>query len=460
MGVLFARARAIVFWTGLADNKMAEANFLWERTVRTDTRWVAFTGYAAIVAMSISFGFWAVSAPLAGSVIAPGVIAAAGRNIPIQHLEGGIVKDLLVSEGDKVKTGQELIVLDPMAARAQLNRLEKQKVALEAMSARLVAERDSVDALPDISFQASYPSATKIQELVEEQRKEFVVRLSRYQSEKEILHQRLASLRETLEGLQSHRRAVDDQLTVVMDELGRKKSLVDRGLSSRFEYTQILRHQADLTGQRAVKESEIAATRAQIAEANEQIERLKTQRVEEAVTKLNEVRTSLADMEEQILAAGSILDRTIIRAPTDGIVVSSVYNSKGSVIAPGEKVMDILPTTHHLIVDARLPPRDVDVVRVGQPARLHLSALNARLTPEVAGSVLRVSADRLIDEVTREPYYRATLEITEDLPNEVSREQLYPGMPVEAFISTGDRTFFEYLLRPVLDSFRHAFTEE
>nr|WP_292132156.1 HlyD family efflux transporter periplasmic adaptor subunit [Mesorhizobium sp.] len=159
-------------------------------------------------------------------------------------------------------------------------------------------------------------------------------------------------------------------------------------------------------------------------------------------------------------AAQAILSRTTVRSPTDGIVVSAVYNSPGAVVAPGEKVIEILPTSSNLIVEAKLSPHDIDSVHAGQSARLKLTALNTRLTPDVDATVINVSADRLMDENTHEPYYRAKLRITENLPAPVTAEQLYPGMPVEAFISTGDRTFFEYLLRPVLDSFHRAFVEQ
>ncbi|TIP32989.1 MAG: HlyD family efflux transporter periplasmic adaptor subunit, partial [Mesorhizobium sp.] len=146
--------------------------------------------------------------------------------------------------------------------------------------------------------------------------------------------------------------------------------------------------------------------------------------------------------------AQDVLQRTTITAPAAGIVVSSTYNSRGSVVAPGEKIMEILPTSSGLVVDARLRPRDIDQVHVGQPAKLRLSALNARLTPEVPATVSDISADRLVDEATHEPYFRAKLKIADALPPGVKSEQLYPGAPVDAFIGTGNRTFFEYLARP------------
>jgi HlyD family secretion protein/epimerase transport system membrane fusion protein len=171
------------------------------------------------------------------------------------------------------------------------------------------------------------------------------------------------------------------------------------------------------------------------------------------------VRTNLADIEERMRAAQAVLQRTTITAPAAGIVVSSTYNSQGSVIGPGEKIMEILPTSSGLIVDAKLRPKDIDQVHVGQQAKLRLSALNTRLTPEVPATVSEISADRLIDQATHEPYFRAKLKITDALPAGVKREQLYPGTPVDAFISTGDRTFFEYLVRPMMDSFARAFRE-
>lgn len=346
------------------------------------------------------------------------------------------------------------------SARTQVNRLKKQFVSLSATAQRLAAERDGIDVLRFGADVEAGAGDAELAYLIEEQKKEFDARLERFRSEQGILRQRVATLQEALVGLAAQQRAIANQLSIVADELSRKKMLVDQGLTNHFEYTQIQRNQADLIGQAGSITSELASTRSQIVEAKEQIERGKTQRVEQAVSQLSETRASLADVEEQSFAAQAILSRTTVVSPTDGIVVSTVYNSPGSVIKPGEKLMEILPTSSQMIVEARLSPRDIDAIHVGQNARLRLSALNARLTPEVAGTVTDVSADRLVDEKTGAPYYRARLHITENLPSNVTADQLYPGMPVEAFISTGDRTFAEYLVRPILDSFQRAFVEE
>lgn len=438
---------------------MTQQSLVFESRPRTDFRRTAVVGYVAIALFAGCFGYWAASAPLSGAVITSGTISATGGNILIQHPEGGIIDELLVHEGDRVQQSEPLVLLDRTAAEADLNRLTRQSIALRASAARLEAERDGSDRLAPIIEAAPAPFQRDFDNLVHEQQKEFDARLARFRSEQSILAQRVAMHRELALGLDAQKLAIQQQAEIVKKELGIKTSLLDKGLTNRSEYSQLLRSEADLVGQAGALEADLAATKTQIVEAQAQVERATTQRVEEALTKLDEVRTKLADIGEQITAAEAVLGRTTIKAPAAGIVVSSTYNSKGSVIAPGQKIMEILPTASGLIVDAKLRPRDVDLVRVGQPAKLRLSALNARLTPEVPATVTQISADRLIDETTHEAYFRARLKITDTLPQGVKAEQLYPGTPVEAFISTGDRTFFEYLARPMLDSFARAFTE-
>ncbi|TGP57408.1 HlyD family type I secretion periplasmic adaptor subunit [bacterium M00.F.Ca.ET.230.01.1.1] len=426
---------------------------------RTDFRRTAFAGYAAIALLVGGFGYWAASAPLAGAVITQGTIAATGGNILIQHREGGIIRQLLAHEGDRVREGQELILLDRTAPEADLNRLRRQWIALKASAARLEAERDGLDRLAPIAEPAPAPFEQDFEKLIREQQKEFDARLARFRSEQSILAQRVAMHRESVKGLNAQKLAIEQQAEVVKKELGIKTDLLGKGLTNRTEYSQLLRSEADLVGQAGALESYLASANTQIVEAEAQIERATTQRVEEALTKLDDVRTNLADIEEQMRAAQAVLKRTTITAPAAGIVVSSIYNSQGSVVAPAEKIMEILPTSSGLVVDAKLRPKDIDAVHVGQKAKLRLSALNTRLTPEVPATVSEISADRLIDEATHEPYFRARLKIADPLPASVKAEQLYPGTPVDAFISTGDRTFFEYLVRPMMDSFARAFRE-
>lgn len=432
----------------------------WEHKLRKSTNTPALVGYVATLAMLATFGLWGATAPIGGAAVAAGTIAAAGRNVQMQHLEGGIVREIRVREGDAVHKGDVVLVLDDTSARTQVNRLSKQWLSLAVRVSRLGAERDGADRFVG-SSKGNIPIATSDgAAIVEEEQKEFSARLTRFRSEMIILGQRLDQLSETRVGLVAQGVAVERQQAVVRDELQRKQALLEKGLINRSDYTELLRIDADLGGQAASIVSGQASTASQIAEAKEQIERLQSERVEDAVTKLNEARTNLRDVAEQLESAVAVLDRTVIRAPADGIVVSSIYNFVGNVIGPGERIMEILPTTLRPLVEARLQPNDIDAVHKGQAARLRLTAMNARLTPEVDAVVEEISADKLIDEATKQPYYRALLKISDPLPFALTARDLHPGMPVQAFITTEDRTFFEYLLKPVFDSMQLAFVED
>jgi HlyD family type I secretion membrane fusion protein len=432
--------------------------FAWTKSVDTRTSPISMFGYLFMIASLGTFGLWASTAPLAGATIAAGYVAAAGQNIMIQHLEGGIIKQVDAHEGDHVKAGQPLLTLDSTIAEAQLNRMLKQLAALRAKTKRLEAERDLKEKLEIPDDIVPTKRAVSFDDVITEQQVEFAARYARYVAEREILNQRIAALKEAITGLDVQKKASSDQLAIVRDEIDRKKLLLDSGLTNRSEYTALLRAEAELIGQVGSLQSQIASSSTQIIETKQQIERLTTSRVEDAVAELNTERATIADVEEQARAAESVLDRTVIRAPADGIIVRSVHNSPLSVVRAGEPFMELLPTTDKLVIEARISPHDIDTLRIGQSAKLHFSALNARTTPQVPGTVTYISADRLVDQASGQPYYTARLKIDE-LPPEVRRDQIYPGMPVETYIGTGERTFLEYLVRPLLDSFGRAFRE-
>lgn len=438
---------------------MDKRKYRWSQKIGTRTGRIALAGYLTIAVFIGGFGVWAIAAPLAGAVVAPGIVAAAGNNIKIQSLEGGIIRKALTNEGQRVSAGDPLLILDSTMAESDVNRLLKQLVALRAQAQRLVAERDGGDKMTVPDDLMTLAKQADLTDSIEEERKEFQARLSRYKAEGEILNQRVQALKDAVEGLKSQKKAGEDQLEVVKDELERKKALLDKGLTNRSEYTALLRSQAELVGQIGSIESQIASSSTQTIEARQQIERAITSRVEQAATDLNTARASISDVSERLAAARAQLARTTIRSPADGIIVSMVYNSPGSVIRPGEPVIDLLPTTKNLIIEARVSPKDVDNIHIGQNARMRFAAFNARRTPEVAGSVFYLSADRLVD-AKGQPYFTARLHISENLPAPITAAQIFPGMPVEAFISTDSRTFVEYLLQPLMDSFSHAFREE
>jgi HlyD family type I secretion membrane fusion protein len=295
--------------------------------------------------------------------------------------------------------------------------------------------------------------------VLRQQQGEFNARLQRHMNELAILGERVSQLTEAVTGLEARRNAADKQLKIVDGETARKLKLLDKGLTARDQYTQLLRSQADLLGQVAGAESQLASTRGQINEAREQISRAKSQRVEDAIRELGDVQSKISDNEEQVKAATSVLQRTVIKSPADGIIVSLRVNSPGIVLRPGDTVYEMLPTSSDLVVEARVDPKNIDSLRIGQDARLRFVALNSRTTPEVQATLTYISADRLVDAATNQPYYQARLRITEELPAEISADQIYPGMPVETYFSTGERTFLEYLIKPVIDSFSRSFRE-
>ncbi|MER9643243.1 HlyD family type I secretion periplasmic adaptor subunit [Mesorhizobium sp. M0239] len=433
--------------------------YRWQRNIDTRTDRITLAGYASVAVFVLGFGFWAATAPIAGATIAPGVVAAAGQNVMIQHLEGGVVSSIKVREGDRVLRGQPLIVLDPTVAQSQLNRVLKQWIALKAEISRLEAERDGLEKIVLSNDLGAYSSASEYSAVFGEQNKEFQARLARYAAEQGILKQRVAALQDAVVGLKAQKEAAENQLAIVNEETERKKELLKKGLTNRSEYTDLLRSTAELVGQAGSLEAQIASSATQTVEARQQIERLTTSRVEDAVTELNKARAQVADLEEQINAARSVLERTTIRAPVDGIIVRSLYNSEGSVIRAGEVVMELLPTTNELIIEAKIKPEDIDSIRVGQDANMMFTALNARTTPKVPGKVFYISADRLITPSTGLPYFTVRLKMADKLPPQVKPEQIYPGMPVETFIATGERTFLAYLTKPLVDSFQRAFRE-
>lgn len=432
----------------------------WARGVNTGTRSVSILGLAMTTLFVGGFGAWASLAPLSGAAVAPGVVTAAGQNQKVQHLEGGIVQEILVREGDRVENGQPLFRFDPTAALADRNRLKKQLIGLEARAQRLEAERDGRE---NLSFSADLDKSAKeegVASVLDEQLKEFEARRDRHRQEQVIMRQRVVALVKQIEGMTSQQQAIERQLEVVREEAERKRMLLDQGLTNRSEYTTLLRSEADLVGQLGQTISGVLVARTQKTEAREQLTRLDTQRVETALSQLNEIRGEATDVEEQLGTAQAVLQRIVVRAPTDGIVVETEVNATGGVVRAGDTLLELLPTGNDLLVEARVSPQDVDVITIGQMARLHFSALNARTTPTVDAAVTYLSADRLVDPANGQPYYTARLRITDQLPPGIEREQIYPGMPVEAYIATGDRTFVEYLVKPITDSFSRAFRED
>lgn len=432
----------------------------WRKRLPTAIRWPVIAGLAIVVFFFGGFGFWAATVPISGAAVTAGVVAASGLNQAVDHLEGGLISEILVREGDRVSNGAAMLLLDPTRVAAERDRVRNTLLSLRVREARLIAERDGLETLVFSAALESEAEMLGLEEDLLQQRKEFSNRLERFGSQIQVLDRRADAVREEMEGLRAQQRSEEIKLDVIKEELSQKADLLERGLTPRSQFNALKRQEADSQGRIGSLRATLAQRETALLEIDKQVSQLRATRREEAAAGVNETRLQLGELAEQLRAREDVLQRMVIRAPVDGVVVKLNKNTVGSVVRPGEVIAEILPTGSDLVIETRVAPQDIDVVRPGQLANVRFPALNTRTTPEVPARVSYVSADRLVDADTGASYFSARLELDGDLPEPLTRDQLYPGMPVEAFIRTGERTFLQYLVRPVTDSFNRAFREE
>ena len=424
------------------------------------TRRVVLVGTIIVLIFFGFFGAWAVFAPLDSAAIASGTLAVENNRKVVQHLEGGIVKEILVRDGDAVKAGQPLIRLVGIQPRAQLQLIRGQRNALLARAARLRAERDGNAGLSfpeELTAQGDDP---RVQESMLGQLNIFEARRDAIEGQRQILGQRVAPFREEIVGVQAQIRSADEQLVLIEDELTGLQTLFAKGLTPKSRLLALQRRKAEIQGERGQNLSAIARAKQNITEAEIRIFELRTEQVSEVVSELREVETELLDLQERLGAAEDVQRRTDVISPADGVVVDMQITNVGAVIQPGERLLDVVPGNEKLVIDARVTPTDIDVVHPGLPAQVRLVAFNQRITPTVEGTVASVSADRLIDEATGESYFTARIEISNPDDPTLDGLVLLPGMPAEVLIRTGERTLLQYLVSPVQQSFTRSLTEQ
>jgi HlyD family type I secretion membrane fusion protein len=414
---------------------------------------------AGIVALFFGvFGAWATFAPLESAAVARGVISVETQRKTIQHLEGGIVGEIRVRDGDEVAADQVLVVLDDTQARATLELLQGRYRAAQGLEARLMAERDGLTSIvfPAVLQTSSEPAVT---ELKRAQVNIFNGRRQSVAGQTAIMEQRIAQIQEEIRGLQGQTAAQAEQLALANDEIASNQKLVDEGLAGKTRLRELQRELAEVTGLHSQNLAAIARAQQNIEEARLQIVELSTDFVNEAVQGLGVAQAELLDLTEQVRAAQDVLQRTVIRAPMAGTIVDLQVHTVGGVVTPGQALLDVVPKGDQLVVEAFVDPNDIDVVQVGLPAQVRLTALTQRNLAPLEGRVTRVSADRLIDQRTGAAYFLARVELVADGAGQVDGERLYPGMQAEVMIVTGARTTLDYLSRPIVDSFNRAFRE-
>ena len=405
------------------------------------------------------FGVWAAMAPLESAAVAPGIVGVTGKRKTIQHLEGGIVAAILVREGERVRAGQDLAVLDDTEARAMLSRLEAAAHSEAALQARLKAERDgSADVnFPDWLRRAMDGSGAG--EALAAQERIFEARAATVEGRVSIYGRRMAQLREEIGGLEGEIDAQDRQVALLGEEISDLRVLYEKNLVSRQRLLALQRLQAEVEGERARNRARIARARQDIEETRLLVADLHHTRLNEVVAELQDVEARLLDLRERISAAQDVFARTRIAAPVSGTVVGLQVFTVGGVVGPGSALMDIVPSGVALVIEARVKPMDIDSVSVDQPAEVRLTAFPGLTTPTLTGRVVHVSADSLVDERTGAPYYEASVALDPAEP-ELARLELQPGMPAEVMILTGESTPLEYLFKPILASLNRAMREE
>ena len=427
---------------------------------RHSPRAFALAGIAIIAIVFVGFGGWAAFAPLSSAAIAPGQIAVEGDTKTIQHLEGGIVKDILVKDGDPVEAGQIVIRLEDTKARAELESLDAQLIALEAIASRLRAERDEQDMVvfPQWLGEAARTNP-EAQAQMETQEKLFLTRFAQNTNQVAILRQQIAQKEEEIHGLESQRDGAQRKQNIIGDELKLLRAGAKRGVVRRRDLLSKEREAADIDGDFGRIRAEIARAKQSIAESEIKIIEEANKRLNSAVEELQRIQARHATLQEQRRAAEDVLNRVEIRAPRTGIVVGLAVNTAGGVVAPGEDLLSIVPQDETLVVSARVNPTDIDVVHAGLSAEVRLLAFSFRRPPTISATVRNVSADLLTDEATGESYYTADIRLNADELAAAGAE-LYPGMPVEAMIVTGERTALDYVTQPIIASTDRAFRED
>jgi len=403
---------------------------------------------------------WAAVAPLESAAIAPGVVSIDGYRKTVQHLEGGIVGEILVREGDRVAAGQVLIRLDDTTPRASLELLHGRWLVASALAARLEAERDGRDGVRYTEALTGRRDDPKTRQVLEGQDNIFQARRAALRSQVAILEQRGAEYREEIAGISGQIRSETEQLALVEEELADVRMLYDKGFARKPKLLQLQRRVAEIEGSRNLHQAQIARAHQSIGSARLRASDLETTRLNQVVEELRKAQAELYDLNERLRAAEDVLARTEIRAPLDGTVVDLRVHSAGGVIASGAPLLDIVPQEVRLVVEARIDPKDIDVVRDGLDAQVRFTAFNQRHRAPAAARLTSISADLLTDQATGQSYYLARVElVVEDAAAAAELAALHPGMQAEVMIVTGARTALDYLLEPLVLSLDRAFRE-
>lgn len=407
------------------------------------------------------FSLWGLTGKIESAAVAKGTIVVESNRKAIQHLEGGIVKKILVKDGDRVEKGQPLVILDETSAISELKQIKQKLRALQLLKLRIQTELDGKEKIsltPEIKN--IFAGEKNLQRLINHENLQLESHIDAFKNEVEILERRIKQRESEKKGFQLQANAALKQIDILKEERDIKEKLFKKGYASKSSVRRIEKKIAELEGDFGEYNAKVAKVEQHIFETKLEIEKLKNEHMEAHNQKLDELNVEVSNLNEELVASKDIVDRHIIKSPQDGVITNVKYHTTGGVIAPGATIMEVVPQNDHLIIDAKIKPNDIDVVNAGLPARVKLSAFKVKKVPILHGKVKYVSPDQLTEPTTNAPYFLAEVEIDNDQLAKESDISLYPGMQAEVLIVTGSRTFFEYLIQPIQDTMRRAFREE
>lgn len=426
---------------------------------RSDVRRIVAWGCVLLVMQFCVFGVWATTVPLRSAVIAPGFIKVHSKRKAVQHLEGGIIKSIFVRENDQVKAGQLIARLDTTQIQASLGSLETKLYADLAMEARLAAEQVQAKSIsfPDELLRNSDKPSARV--AVQSQEAEFSARLIAIDGERKMIDQQIRQLGETIRGLDSNTDGLKQQLGYLKEEISDTGQLLDKGLARKPRLLALKRAEADASAQVERNGASISEARDKIAELNDRRKQLGLNQNQDIAKQRHVINEEIGDLQHRIAALHDQLQRSELRAPESGRVVGLNTRDLSAVLAPRETLLEIIPTQDKLVIEATLRPPDREEVHLGQAARIRVHALNIRRRPMLDGRIVSVAADALTDPQTGVASYKTEIELESKPETSSFLATLLPGMSVDVFVETGERTFAEYLLQPMMLRVHRAFRE-
>jgi membrane fusion protein, type I secretion system len=420
---------------------------------------ILLLGLGVIGLFFLGFGGWASFAPLESAALAPGVVTVETNRKTVQHLEGGIVGEILVHEGDAVEAGQVLIRLSDIQPKAKLEQLLMARLVATALATRLQAERDGKATIEFPAWLMAQITDPRAATVLQGQLNLFDAHSQAQAGQMAILQQKIAQSEKEITGLEGEIQAEVEQLKLLEEEIVSLSILLEKGLVEKSRVLALKRRKAEIQGSRSRNQGEIARIRQEIIETQIRITELDTTRINDAADELQDVDERMIELDELIRAAEDVLDRTEVRAPNTGRVVSLAVHTTGGVIKAGQPLMDIVPDHERLLVDVQIDPSDIDVVAAGQTVEIRLTAFPQRHVLPIEGRLLSVSADRMVDDKSQRIYFLGRVELGDEADSASPKLQIQPGMQAEVTILTGRSTMLEYLLRPLTRTIERSLRE-